>query len=84
MSATPESSLTLADLRPGERVRVVAVRQSDDPVYQRMLHMGLIKGRQVEVVRRAPTGDPIEVRFLGYSLSMRLSEAQLVSVERVP
>ncbi len=80
-NASP-GALTLAELRPGELCRVIAVRAVDDPVFQRLLHMGLLRGREIEVVRRAPAGDPIEVRLLGYSLSLRRSEASLVEVER--
>ena len=83
MNLPSQPALTLADLQPGDHVRVVAIAKSDDPVYQRLLHMGLIRGRSVEVVRKAPAGDPIEIRFLGYSLSLRLSEARRVSVRRV-
>jgi Fe2+ transport system protein FeoA len=44
--------------------------------------MGLVAGTQVEFVCKAPLGDPIEIRALGYRLSLRLAEAQ--SIEIVP
>jgi len=78
----PESEVrTLADVAPGCSARVTAIRPSDDPIYQRLLYLGLIRGRTVEVVRRAPAGDPLEIRLMGYCLSLRRSEASLVEVE---
>ena len=73
--------MTLADAAPRDRVRVTAVRPSRDPIYQRLLHLGVIRGREIEIVRRAPAGDPIEVRLMGCSLSLRREEARLVEVE---
>ena len=66
---------TLGAVPIGQRVRVTAVRPSDDPIYQRLLSLGVIRGREIEVIRRAPTGDPIEVRLMGYCLSLRRNEA---------
>ncbi len=42
--------------------------------------MGLLPGTELRVVRRAPLGDPIEIRLRGYSLSLRKSEASGVTV----
>ena len=78
-----DATASLADLRPGERGRIIGHLGPDEPITQRLFQLGLLKGRRVEVIRRAPAGDPIEVRVLGYCLSLRLREAGLVSVERV-
>ena len=42
--------------------------------------MGLVEGTLIEIVGRAPFGDPIEVRTRGYNLSLRTSEAQSIEV----
>ena len=71
----------LADLMPGQSAVVDSfVEQS--PVVQRMMQLGLLPGERVEVVRRAPGGDPVEFRVMGYALSLRRSEAALVSITR--
>lgn len=49
---------------------------------RRLLEMGLLPGTRVRVVRRAPLGDPIELRLRNYSLSIRREEAALIEVER--
>ncbi|MBP9946320.1 MAG: ferrous iron transport protein A [Vicinamibacteria bacterium] len=48
---------------------------------RRLFEMGLLPGTRVRVVRRAPLGDPIELRLRNYSLSIRREEAALIEVE---
>ena len=45
-----------------------------------LLQMGMTEGSRVEIVRLAPSGDPIELNISGYSLSMRKADADLVIV----
>ena len=71
---------TLADLKSGHRA-VIAGFSESGPLVQRMMQLGLIEGSEVEVIRRAPTGDPIEIRVLGYSLSLRRSEAKTILLD---
>jgi ferrous iron transport protein A len=52
----------------------------DTEVRRRLLEMGFCNGASVEVVRRAPLGDPIEFRLRGYSLSLREEQARFVQV----
>lgn len=74
---------TLAKLPVGASARVTDVK--GDPVLeQRLLEMGLIPGTTVTLVRIAPLGDPMEFRVMGYSLSLRKSEAAAVSIEVLP
>lgn len=71
---------TLDQLAPGQTGTVTRV-VGRGPARQRMLDMGLVTGAQVQVVRLAPLGDPIEFRVKGYSLSLRRNEAQDVLVQ---
>ncbi|RLG36173.1 MAG: iron transporter [Candidatus Alkanophagales archaeon] len=69
----------LSELRPGERgvvVRVVGERK----LRRRILDMGIVSGTEIEVVRVAPLGDPVEFRLKGYELSLRRAEAENVLV----
>jgi Fe2+ transport system protein FeoA len=72
--------VTLDQVAPGRRARVLAV-SGEGGVAQRVLEMGLVEGTEVEVVRLAPLGDPLEIRVYGYLLSLRRAEAAAVSVE---
>ena len=44
---------------------------------------GVTVGATVQVIRRAPLGDPVDLRVRGYHLSLRREEASLVHVEPV-
>ena len=55
----------------------------DTMLRRRLLEMGFCNGAQVEVVRKAPLGDPIEFRLRGYHLSLRADQAQYVMVSKV-
>ena len=71
---------TLNQLKPGERATIIKVK-GEGPVRRRILDMGVVTGADIEVVRVAPLGDPVEFRVKGYNLSLRKSEAQNIQVE---
>lgn len=71
---------TLNQLRPGDS-GVVRGLLGDGSLHQRLQEMGVIEGAEVEVVRIAPLGDPIEIIVQGYHLSLRKTEAAFVEVE---
>jgi len=70
---------TLSDLSVGGCGCVVAVG-GDSGLRRRLLEMGFCNGAKVEVIRRAPMGDPTEFRLRGYHLSLRQEQARFVSV----
>jgi len=72
----------LSELSPGERGRVVKVA-AQGPLAERLAAMGVTVGATVQVIRRAPLGDPVDLRVRGYHLSLRKGEANLVHVELV-
>jgi ferrous iron transport protein A len=43
--------------------------------------MGLTQGTEIEVLRKAPLGDPIEIKARGFLLSLRHNEAHNIIVE---
>jgi len=73
---------TLDRIVAGERVRVIAVT-GPESLRRRLMEMGLCRGVVVDVLRRAPFGDPLEVRLRGYLLSLRGVQAALIRVERL-
>jgi ferrous iron transport protein A len=70
----------LAELAPGERGRVISVAGDQDAT-RRLMDLGLIRGTTVEVIRRAPLGDPLEVKLRGFMLTLRRAEAEHITVE---
>lgn len=63
----------------GCRGTVVGVG-GDGDLRRRLLEMGFCNGAAVEVIRRAPLGDPIEFRLRGYCLSLRDDQARHVQI----
>jgi Fe2+ transport system protein FeoA len=77
---TPETC-RLNRLGVGCRGSVVFV-DGDQDLRRRLLEMGFCNGASVQVIRRAPLGDPIEFRLRGYCLSLRDEQAKFVHVKQ--
>ncbi len=73
---------TLAALKPGQSGIVEGYAEFNEGA-QRLMQMGIIEGTPVEIIRLAPAGDPVEIRLMGYSLSLRNDEAANVLVGEV-
>ena len=69
----------LDDLAPGEAGVIVRV-DADAAIARRLMELGLVPGTRVEVVRRAPLGDPVELRLRQVHLSIRRTEAAHIHV----
>ena len=69
----------LSELKPGEK-GVVSKVVGDREIRRRLLDMGLTRGTEIIVVRRAPLGDPVEFLLKGYNLSLRKRESENVYV----
>ena len=53
---------------------------ADNDDYERIVEMGVTPGEEIEIIRYAPLGDPIEIRVRGYLLSLRKAEAERIKV----
>jgi Fe2+ transport system protein FeoA len=74
------ASTFLNELKPKEKGKIVRVGGKGS-FHRRLLDMGLVTGTEIEVVRVAPLGDPIEIRVKGYHLTLRKEEAANIQVE---
>ena len=70
------------------RLNKLAISQSakvsvvdEDALKPKLTDMGLVPGKQVKVLFKAPFGDPIAIDVEGYILSLRLEEASLIQVK---
>ncbi len=50
---------------------------------RRLIEMGITPGTKITVLKRAPLGDPIEILLRGYSLTIRGTDAEQISVSEV-
>ena len=71
--------MRLPQVEIGSTGKVVAVH-GDGSMPRRLMEMGLVPGVSVRVVKSAPFGDPIEIRLRGYSLALRINEAEAIEV----
>ena len=69
----------LSELKPGSTARILSFENND--LFLKLMEMGCVPGERVKVVQVAPLGDPISIIVSGYSLSLRLNEADNIFVE---
>ena len=79
ISAPAKAGVPLASLEPGSAASVIGV---DDSCLEgeRLLDLGFIPGTPVEILKRAPLGDPVVYGLRGYRICLRASEAGLIRV----
>ena len=78
--------MRLADLKTGEKGVIVKV-MGHGGFRKRIVEMGFIKGKTVEVLLNAPLHDPVKYKVMDYEVSLRRAEAELIEVvnaERIP
>ena len=72
----------LTQLSVGEQGTVTGLAQGvDSLVARRLVDLGFGPGTQVEVVRRAPLGDPCIYRVCGYEIALRAAQSGLITVQ---
>ena len=71
--------MKLNELKPGQSARVEEVG-GEGALRQHFLDMGLLPGAAVTMVKLAPLGDPMELRIHGYELTLRMADAEKISV----
>ena len=74
-----DSVAILSHLRPGDRV-VIDDIQADESVRRRLHAMGLLRGRQAQLIRRARFGGPLQIRIGSVDLILRRRDADSVHV----
>lgn len=75
-------ALTMDDLKPGQSAYIDTVGGSG-ALRHHLLDMGLTPGTEITLQKVAPMGDPVQFELRGYELTLRLEEAQKVTIERV-
>ena len=71
----------LSEIKIGKKVVIKSFEKDD--LFIKLMEMGCVPGEIVKVEQIAPLGDPISISVAGYSLSLRLNEADHIFVEEV-
>lgn len=74
--------MRLSELRTGEKGIIVKV-MGRGAFRKRIIEMGFVRGKEVEVIQNAPLKDPIKYRIMGYDVSLRRNDAQLIEVMNI-
>ncbi len=74
--------MRLDSLKVGDRCTVKSVGGGGE-LRIRLLDMGIIPGTDIEIVKFAPMGDPVQIRLRGYELTLRSSECADIEVELI-
>jgi len=71
--------MTLDELSIGSSARVIKLLGAPG-IRRRLMEMGITPSAVVQAIRRAPMGDPLDVKVRGYHLSLRKEEAASIQV----
>lgn len=71
--------VSLRTLQKGQTA-VIADITAEGEMGRRIRDMGLVPGVEIQVVGRAPLEDPVALRLMGFTLTLRNSEADYISV----
>ena len=71
--------MKLSELKTGEKGVIVKVL-GHGGFRKRIIEMGFVKGKTVEVLMNAPLQDPVKYKVMGYEVSLRHQEAEQIEV----
>jgi ferrous iron transport protein A len=69
----------LSELRPGQKAIIREFNNQE--IYLKLMEMGCLPGEKISVEKSAPLGGPVSVIVAGYTLSLRLDEADHIVVD---
>jgi ferrous iron transport protein A len=73
-----EMDKKLSELRPGQSA--IIKKFNSNEIFLKLMEMGCLPGETVVLEQIAPLGDPISISVAGYTLSLRLNEAEEIIV----
>ncbi len=71
----------LSQIKQGGEAEIVSFE--NDELLLKLMEMGCVPGEKIKIEQIAPLGDPISIAVAGYSLSLRLSEADTILVQEL-
>ncbi|HVM87388.1 MAG TPA: FeoA family protein [Puia sp.] len=71
----------LSQLSAGSKAKIHSFENNE--LFLKLMEMGCVPGETIRIEQIAPLGDPISISVAGYSLSLRLDEAETVFVEEI-
>jgi len=72
-------SKKLSELKPGQKAIIKEFNNQE--IHLKLMEMGCLPGEKVSIEKVAPLGDPMSIIVAGYTLSLRLNEAENIVVD---
>lgn len=72
--------MTVCDLKLGDKGIIDSI-DGNEKLVKRLLALGCISNTEIEIKKIAPLGDPIIVRFRGFDLAIRKSDAKNITLK---
>ena len=73
--------IRLSQLRPGQKA---VIKEFDNQeIHLKLMEMGCLPGENITMEQMAPLGDPVSISISGYTLSLRLIEAEHIIVNTI-
>lgn len=69
----------LSELKPGQKAIIKEFGSQE--IHLKLMEMGCLPGEPISMEQVAPMGDPVSVQVAGYTLSLRLDEAEHILVD---
>lgn len=71
----------LSQLKPGQKAIIKDFDNQE--IHLKLMEMGCLPGESIIVEQKAPLGDPVSINIAGYTLSLRLNEADHIIVSTI-
>ncbi len=71
--------MNLSQVKPGTKVKIKSFE--NDEIILKLMEMGCLPEEEITVWKKAPLGGPIYIMVAGYSLSLRVDEAEKINIE---
>ena len=73
--------MVLSRLNVGQKAKIVKLNVQSKEIRRHLLDMGLTRGTKVEIRKKAPMGDPIDIKLRDYELCISKSDLSQIEVE---
>lgn len=73
--------MVLSELKVGQKAKILKLNVKSKEIRRHLLDMGLTRGVEVEIRKKAPIGDPIDLKLRDYELCISKSDLSQIEVE---
>ncbi len=73
--------MLLSELNVGQKAKIIKLNIQNREIRRHLLDMGLTRGTEIEVRKKAPVGDPIDIKLRDYELCISKADLSQIEVE---